>query len=44
MHSLLEVITTSKLNNSFPNVEIALEYFVFIHYTPALVGRDPSQF
>ncbi|XP_022178150.1 uncharacterized protein LOC111039128 [Myzus persicae] len=30
MHSLLEALTTSKLNDSFPNVEIALKLFVSI--------------
>jgi hypothetical protein len=30
MHGFLEVLTVSKLNNSFPMVEIALKLFIFI--------------
>jgi hypothetical protein len=30
MHSFLEVLTVSKLNDSFPIVQIALKLFIFI--------------
>jgi hypothetical protein len=30
MHSFLDVLTVSKLNDSFPIVEIALKLFIFI--------------
>jgi hypothetical protein len=30
MHSFFEVLTVSKLNDSFPSVEIALKLFIFI--------------
>jgi hypothetical protein len=30
MHSFFEVLTVSKLNNSFPIVEIVLRLFIFI--------------
>jgi hypothetical protein len=30
MHSLLEAFTISKLNDSFPNVKIALKHFISI--------------
>jgi len=40
MHSFLEALTTSKLNDSFSNVEIALKLFVSIPCSNA--SRDRS--
>ncbi|XP_025191152.1 uncharacterized protein LOC112591523 [Melanaphis sacchari] len=42
MHSLLEALTTSKLNDSFPNVEIALKLFVSIPCSNASGERSFS--
>ncbi|KAL4135817.1 hypothetical protein QTP88_007404 [Uroleucon formosanum] len=42
MYSLLETLTTSKLNNSFPNVEIALKLFVSIPCSNASGERSFS--
>ena len=44
MHNLLEALTISKLNDSFPNVETALKNFISIPCSKTLVGRDHSQF
>jgi hypothetical protein len=42
MHSLLEALTKSKLNDSFPNVEIALKLFVSIPCSNASGERSFS--
>jgi len=42
MHSLIEALTTSQLNESFPNVEIALKLFVSIPCSNASGERSFS--
>jgi hypothetical protein len=42
MNSFLEVLTVSKLNDSFPIVEIALKLFIFIPYLNASGERSFS--
>ncbi|KAL4132816.1 hypothetical protein QTP88_009908 [Uroleucon formosanum] len=42
LHSLLEALTKSKLNDSFPNVEIALK--LYLYHAQTLAERDHSQF
>jgi hypothetical protein len=44
MHSFLEVLTVSKLNDSFPVVEIALNLFIFIPCSNASEERSFSVF
>jgi hypothetical protein len=41
-HSFLEVLTVSKLNDSFPVVEIALKLFIFISCSNASGERSFS--
>jgi hypothetical protein len=42
VHSFLEVLTVSKLNDSFPTVEIVLKLFIFIPCSNASGERSFS--